>query len=799
MRRLFAQFVVIIFTCSILAGCPSREGAIPVEDPEAFFPERLSLGLPVFADIVKPIYGDTIIDTTDRTSLLSYDPDQAVLEGSNPGIIFSSKSEMFLSLNTEDDDLGRSEVSVIVGDVFVGDLGSLVNDDSVYKVDHTTGEIRLLNHFVHQVCEVIPAEIVQTVSTNAGSSVRHTVLHGDWVYVLTVEGNDCFDTTGIKRFYRLPLNYQFNSDETDETTTNELTIVSESLARAQLIFGWVDDDVTADPNDARLSYGFLGFGLAEQSLRFFDADRKEVWSQSRVLQTFPVIGMEGGRKQSPEYLAALTELDQYQYMIQLGLDVFVFDSTSEIFAKSFDETDTILTNRTFKMEAVRTESGIETVQEVKAISDSSDVVFVNANKIYRYDYASSVASPFSTRIFSVKSQLAPDVESEHESARFFSQFDLSECADGSEGDECRAAHNPELDSWQFITDCTEVLGCRFDEDTTDYCATSAELLVNPDAGELCTAADYRHLGELNDPADDADFRGFMQYAENYIRDLDFLLERGSLFITARMKEKDVLLRYFYNIDLTEPKPDRESVIFGARVSHFGLEAYISENNLFATSLWPKNIRSNECYKNHQQVTCNLGELEENDPSTSCSGKDLLEGLCFNEFIEYESLALFCSVAQVDAGECTDDQLISTNSLSVEGLTEDAKWLPLRDLASPSPEVASMYLLIGEDADVIDEGVLISPQLLPVNDVLGTIIPNESLGTLELKKVESVVDGWIADATFGRFDVIADDVIQQGGGGIARSLASVYFLSDPKSGAGTATKAVDVNILRPRIE
>ena len=66
--------------------------------------------------------------------------------------------------------------------------------------------------------------------------------------------------------------------------------------------------------------------------------------------------------------------------------------------------------------------------------------------------------------------------------------------------------------------------------------------------------------------------------------------------------------------------------------------------------------SNECYKKGQRVESNLGDCSESGGNSSCTGKDMLEGLCVDHFDEYESKALFCSAAQISDLSCSDAAL-----------------------------------------------------------------------------------------------------------------------------------------------
>ncbi|MFT5718939.1 MAG: hypothetical protein ACI9T7_003150, partial [Oleiphilaceae bacterium] len=663
MRSVLAQLSVILSVSLLLTAC-SNDGAKVVSDPEDFFVGPLSQGLPVFLEINEPYWAHDhssheSSDATSEGSLSLYSialPENGDAPN-DPVAIFSASSDQVTSLNTvlDENDKARTEISI------------LVSKGNVYKVDHqkgadNSGSIRKLNHFVNKVCEIIPVDVVQTIAV--GNDITHSVLHSDEIiYVVTVEGavskQDCSDPSKFKRFYELPLNFQFDANDEDESKTNELKPpVSESLARGKLMFGWVDDEVTvgdAETEDLRLTYGYLGYSSTEHKLRFYDEARLERWCQPRALQTFDVIEIAPGEF-SPEYLFQLTELEQQHYLLQFGLDVFIFDSTTEIFSKpnnvSYCEfgnisgtksasdiaIENILTDRIFKtsivLVGVLDES--ETVKSVVALSDDNEVVIVDDSSIYRYIYRDPNITPVTTRTFKVQ-QLASvsiDNPASQSSAYPFSQFDLKLCTTLTNAAECNDAHNLQANDWQFITGCDAGKGCSLAVDTADFCATTEELVADPTAGSLCSVLDHSHLEELNNANNDAEFRGFMQYDHDFINSLGYTLHDDSLFITARMTEKEILLRYFYNIDVTGVKSDRETVLFGERIDHFGFDVYINDDNLFATVLWETQKRENECYKNYQRVECDLGNVEAGSAFV-CSEKDLKDGNCFNGFQEYE--------------------------------------------------------------------------------------------------------------------------------------------------------------------
>jgi len=811
MRSVLAQLSVIISVSLLLTACPSNEGAEAVSEPTDFFAEPLPQGLPVFVEINEPYWAHDPSDTEDEKSLSLYSialPENG--EAANdPVSILSVSSEQITSLNTvpDENDQARTEISIVV------------NAGNVYKVDHqkgadNSGSIRLLNHFVNKVCEIIPIDVVQT--TSIGSDVTHTVLHSDKIiYVVTVEGavtaKDCADATKVKRFYELPLNFQFNANDDDESKINELKPpVSESLARGKLMFGWVDDEVTTNSEDKRLTYGYLGYSTTEKKLRFYDEDRVENWCQPRALQTFDVVTIAPD-EYSPEYLFQLTELERQQYQLQLGLDVFVFDSTTEIFSRppntSYCEVgdvagdrsssdiiiEGILTDRIFKTDITFAGNvgSAKTVKSVVTLSDDDEVVIVDDSSVFRYNYLDSYVAPITSRNFYVEKQspVSIDKVTYQNSAYPFSQFDLKPCMAHTNSSECSVAHDVEANDWQFITGCDADKGCHLEIETSEFCATAEELLSDPNAGSLCSVLDYRHLDELNNPDNDAEFRGFMQYERGFIKSMGYILHDNSLFITARMNEKEILLRYFYNVGVIGAKSDRETVLFGERENHFGFDVYINENNLFATVLWETQTRENECYKDYKRVNCDLGNPLKGAVDT-CTANDLDEGLCFHGFQEYESKALFCSAIELSNGDCNDSTLLSTDNLVVNGADESAKWLRILDLASGDSAKNVMYLLTDDNSSVLDEGVLTDPLLYEVNNNDGKPSTNNMLGQLN-GKVEAVGSGWVSNDNLARFDVITEEVEFLGQEVV--SVSNIYMATAPKSETTESVNKQMINV------
>jgi len=848
-NKLLVQLSVIVLSAMLLISCTGREKADVVTAQSDHNIDPLPIGSSVFAEINEPFFvrpkrtSEEIegkADLPDNLYLYSYAPPGADQSSSAISQILNADTSIVVPLNTSHDGEGRTEVSI------------LVQNDSVYKVDHVTNEIRLLNHFKNRVCEVIPVEIVDPSTRTEPDEFNFTVIHGDYVYVMTSDGDgtlsaeDCTNDNNFKRYYKLPLNYQFGSIEEDDSTTDELTPVSEALALSQFLFGWLDD-----PNQAGeliLKYGYLGYSGVEQRLNFYDQDSVLQWSQERVLESFPVVDLGTGAY-SDKYLFELTHLkpshyskqtqDQsseqkklqflkQHYMLQLGLDLFVFDSGSELFSKSFGDVDSVLVDRIHKVSVTNfTSINKRRVSEIVTVAttlfDDDDLLIIDDAKIYNYSYGASVVEPNQKyEITYPKHVTINDIG--YQEKRPFSQFDIKLCGDDVA---CQAAHDLELSTWQFIADCSATDGCSSDLVMDDYCETVAEKLITQSNETLCTSSNYLHLSELNDSGNDAEFRGDMQYLEDYINDIELLLHDDSLFITARMKEKEILLRYFYHKEFSDSKLDREQVLFGTRADMHGLDAYLSNDNLFLNALVPSLTRINECYRNYQKVSCNLGETVENGPQSGCTGKDLKDGLCVNEFREYESKALFCTAEQLSNQTCNDSDLSQIDAFAKEGEADDGKWIQLRDMTAgtissddmPSwlalsdktvsdVDASSMYLLAGNhqaalNAGVLNEGVLLNPFLSPVIETSGLV--GEPISTIS-GQVELVIGGWImrggetnkADV-LGQLDIVSEEVIQIGGTSTSVSQIEKYFLIDSEIDLPSLEKVGDFETQRPRTD
>lgn len=757
----FLQLSVLLLAMFYLAGC-AQEGPEDPEEEDVFIPDRLPFGLPVFEEIVEPFIASFDVDKTDSVAavpaVFSFDPDSVVNTGDiDVPHILSASDGLFVSLNTVDDIEGRDEITI------------LSSKDSIYKVNHQSGELRMLNHFAHKVCEILPVETL--VEKNDGSYV---VLHEELVYVVVVLNgtsfSDCNNSDYTKLYYELALNYQFDAGESSDET-NDLPVVKETKARSELIMGWVDNPETSDPSDKMLDYGYLGYSFTEQKLRFYDAERIALWEQSRELESFDSVKVSSNVS-SPKYIFSVTPLTALHYKIQLGRDVFVVDASTEFFNVPANEVAMILSDRVLMLDYLASDSvDQKSVLPAYFISDDTRIVFENSGKLFLLNYLAGKSLPSLPSIKQSNSVSLSDMG--YEDVYSFSQFDIESCDAFSDVAACEAANtaDPLINaSWQFITSCDASSDCELDTTIPDLCVTLSEWTGDP-AEIICTPSDYRHITELNDPVNDAEFLGYMQYAKDYIKSLELQFYANTMLITARMNEHDVLLRYFYEVPLTEPKGNREQLIFGERLEHHGLDTYVSENNLFVTSLmYAGQERVNECYKNYKQVPCNSSVCVDFDPEQGETG-------CINGFKEYESTALFCSAQSLADRTCSDDEIAGTNTLSAEQGNQDARWLQLNDFTQTATGIPkpNMFLFVGDEQEVQDEGVLVNSRLIEVEDSDGTVYGFSAIDSFD--RVESVPrSGAIYETDIARVDVISEEIRQDASG--LSSQADLYFVVEP---------------------
>lgn len=861
--RLFARLSIFTVFAITLVGC-TKEGTLPATESPDFFQEPPALPPISYSPVDEPFIGfvldapetvddddnyvildedgnpvpDTqlFVERDDKAlSLLSYDPsfeadDQLAFDGGkggesfqaeNPSVVVKADTGLISMLNTADDDSRQPEHTVYS------------RLDIVFVVTHASGENRALRQFTNPVCEIIPAQTVETQDDGAGN-VLHKVINAPWVYVKTAvsscngSGTDYSDIQ--TRYFKLPLNYDANATKfelcagepigqevgvnTNQATckTKKFSSVLESEARAQVIFAWELDDSTAALNDYRLTYGYLGFGVSEERFRFYDASRDVVWSQARNTERVDV----GNDDEAIPYVFQLAHLSDYNYLLQLGRDLFVFNSTQDLFSKTFLDESSILVDRVYRLDAqYATLESREILSPVKVSSNGSDMLFLDQSKLLKHDYISASFTPDVADLPNNYSVIYEDQLrelNEFTTTRSFSQFDIQNCQNEGADDEelsqvardaliddCVNAHDvtdAQLPSpgepWQFVTECDNLLGCSVVVDSGDYCVTAAELLVDPSLAELdnpCSAANYLHLNELDSPANNAELLGFLQYANAHVRELSLMLEGNTLFMLAKMKERELLLRYQYLIPLTSPIAEREQVMLGARYKHFGLRAQPSDNGMFITALRKSGTQENVCYKNYQRVSCDLGNEISSGTSVSCTGLDLTNGDCTNQFNEYASYPLYCSNAQIQAGACTeectqqqiDDGDCAASCSPADILAGDCpvalqpvfhlmvdrtnapfgKWLAANDYSNGALE-RKMYLLAAADSSAVsDEGVLENPSLWSVNSANDQLSASALLSLTNVD-VEDVLPLRIENTSTAWLDVVSSDVVDTGG-------------------------------------
>lgn len=752
MTRLLAQLCMTLGLLAGLSACVDREGPADPERPVRYFVDPVPDGVTQYQSIVEPFLAEGVAQNSEGDAefnrqthtLFSFDPAQnsvaAVLDSAGR----NDQAGIVQPLNTTYDLRAESEYSI------------LVRNDSVFVVDHADGSYRGLVHFSNPVCAVKPKTVVKPEPS--GASVSYQVLHDHAVYVQTTEGdgsrNDCADPTRYKRYYRLALNFRFDAFANDPSYSNDLVSVTEAEYTAELVFGWRD---TGAAPDMTLDYGFLGYDSQASELVFFDQNRQRRWTQARQLERFTPVSVNGGFTAATVF--QVDALPDYQYLVQLGRDVFVVDAGREFFDRAPSEVPAILSDRVLQ----RTTDADNVIRsELRFTHNNADVLIYDASKLFRYPYAPATTPPNAAN-YSVQDLSSIGYGREtFERRHLFSQFDLRSCDFFSDVAACELVNfhqDSNVAAWQFITACTAGLGCSMPVDTTDYCTTQAEFIQTQNGSNLCSVRNYLHLNELNDTSNDASLVGFMPYVADYARDLEFMMDEQSVFITARMNERDILIRYFYQLPLSDPKSSREKVVFGQRIAHAGLDAYLSEGNLFVTVLnnLDNNVRSNECYENYQQIDCE-----------ECSVDERLSGLCVDHYREYRSMALFCSAQQLTGGTCTDNQIIPVNQLLAHAADRDGKWLEVKDLANQVNGAMGRYLSLVQSDSVSDEGVLSSPSIVAINNQSGAVmdqLESQAQNQANVRgslvgQVESVESQWILDAQLRRLNLIGQDVFEQ---------------------------------------
>lgn len=778
-----SHLYILISVFMLLLGCAEKASVESVDERDPL-PDRTTPPAPVFTQVDEPFYASENGEAG-PLELSSFDPNQPA---DDIGMVQQSDVELIEELHLE---TGRVSVAV--------------NRDIVFRIDHESNEIRGLSSFTAPICEILTAETVSTTET--ATELRHHVLNQPWVYVVTTSGDtfaECDNANTVKQYQKLPLNYLFNARDVDDDLTNEITTVNEAEARAQLVFGWVDDPDVPGTDEKVLDYGYLGYSLYDEKLYFFDSEKEIRWTQDRSVERFDSVSLDNGGK-SPTYLSEIWKLNHTHYLLQLGTDIFVVDATEDLFGLDFPSVPQVFSDRILSITAETIENPIAVgadlrrVDPVEFVSNETDILLFDDGKIFHLEYDQGPQPN------TVKDHLViyPNItlddmrETEHKP---FSQFNLKACSiltDASERAECESANNADAftnPGWQFITDCEASLGCDFDMPVNEACVL---VPTGADGEILCSASEYAHLDELDEPANDADFRGFMQYEAAYMRDRAFFLYDDSVFITAKMSERDILLRYFYNVDLSEPKNVREQLLIGATENslHQNIKIIESEDQFYISSLVPKNQkRFNECYKNAERVACDLGNSE-NGNNSSCTGKDLAEGLCVDFFEEYASMAYLCSLQQLNDGDCSDNNLAGPTSISVIDETlYNARWIKLKDLPNQVNEQPpeKMYIFRGSKDDVEDEGVLVDASLFQFNTTDSTIEEGSSVARVD--RVEDVLNtSFIQDVSLARLDLVSADPLNTVTG---KASVGIFYLQNPEDKDTSMLYKVGTRVISP---
>ncbi len=676
--------------------------------------------------------------------------------------ILETNANISLQLNTDTSN----------GDL--ADYSILVNNDSVWVLNLVTKQARFLWHSAQKICALHHIETLHQdieVAGDGSETEVYRVIDDERVIVQTVSevggsANCQTEDDSLKRYYELGLVV----DEADKFDVITATPIDEGLALSQLIIGY------RDTNSGRvIDYGYLGYSSNIQRLEFYDAQRQLEWFQDRTLETFTKLILPSG-EQSPSTLLNLTEVDDFRYVLQLGIDMFLVDSASEIFALAQDsvnnesnadennvvEVDDILTDRFLRTEL----SEVVLNHEVSYYLDERDffntgdaLLFENAYKIYRFPLPSK--SPITGlapyRIESTGSLGGGVTELAFSEASAFSQFDLITCQ--SDDQDCIDAHDVSGSSWQFIVACDMNNGCVLPQQESGICRTPQNGLIDLPA---CDSSAYQHLADLDNDANNAEVIGFMRYGQEYVSTLDLFHVEDSLIIKAKMRDREVLLRYVYDEPLSAPKISREQVLFGKDSTVQDIRVHELGGELFVNYLTPRSLRSNECYKNYIRVACNLASTERGGPN-ECTKKDFEAKvkLCYNQYRTYEPVAVHCTADEIAQAQCDE-----SSAQQVGASDEGAKWLRL-DRANQLGE-SLMALLVGNNDEAVDanelgEGALYNPELYLPNAVTGE--PETLLGSVN-GRVESTVGGSVEESLINpsvddpqirldaRFDVVS---------------------------------------------
>jgi hypothetical protein len=817
LRSAWLLLVLLLPACSKDGPEPEERFIAPVQSPPPQ-PET------VFVAIDQGFFGQVGCDSTSELSFLSFDPDspltpatcdtelgfEANQEIANPKRVVKANNQIRLELFTRLNEMGEPE-SLRPDKTLLEGVGTIKLID--HTTDFVTSYVLPTQSFI---CDLLPATRVETAN-GSGAIQQFNILNENYIYIVLANdgtSNACQNTSGVFQYLKLPFNYQFDardenvcdnepqgqSDDYSSCKTRILTYVSESEATAQIVFGWVNDEDTPTPLDMKLSFGFLGYSYEDQKLRFYDESKALEWEQSRQVETFTASNLNQ-YNEKPARVFNLTALPNQQYLLQIGRDIFLFDSSSELFSRSLADVDVLFSDRILKV----TPNADGSINVLKPNFDDDDLVLIDQFKVFSKEYLSDYVEPVKSGEFQVYNAGYLEFNPVYRAFQSFSQFDLQDCRFNSNASACADAHMTDDSSWTFIEDCSSATNCSFDVDTTDYCVSPAEENVSTLPDELCTPSKYEDLNELDDTQNDAIFRGFIQYGPDFIRSADYELFEDSLLITARMQEREVLVRYFFKEDLSSPKASREQLLLGQRLAHGAIQASTDNNDLYINTLVSRNMISNRCFSGYSEIPCDLNELEENG-SGVCTGKDVNEGLCIDKYSEYESLALYCSNSDLTAGNCNDDGI---SSLRVGPDQHYVKWLQVQepsnfDIDAPLPYQNSFYALVAPDIEpsssgesnlsyVREEGVLGNPLLIEVSDPENNVL-GRTLGRIE-GEVESSYPIRLDSSEVGRLDVNSQEIANANGVS-ADSESSIFFIKGFDLSSVEVFKAGSINYPRP---
>lgn len=692
-------------------------------------------------------------------SVLNYDPSMPIekpqcIDGedvlpesvtkANAEKVFDLSLGRYLYLDTHRDNLHSPEYLVHA------------SNNSVRLIDLRNNEARGLSSFTGVVCDLMPSKMFTVESVSANEEKWHE-LDEMFVYVEVIADgssvSDCLDSSLFRRYFKVPLNYDLAATDfevcdnetnggssAEDCKTRQLFDVYQAEATRSVIKAFILDEDSLTPNARKLVYGYIGWGEEERKLKFWNDENELVWELGLSLDAFDVIEtMDNGR----EYLVSLSELEDQYYMMQLGRELFLF-SGRDLFEKSPAE---VFSDAIYSLVARVGDGDTELVRHVKYTNDDDELVLYDDGKFFIKNYKASFSTPVSDITYSFNESIEK-ASSEYHDGFKFSQFDLSDCAYSADEDACTAANDFESDSWSLMSSCDLVLGCAQPSPSYD------------------------------DPVNDVSLIGFVSFYDDFMRDIEFQLYRDHLLINAKLIERDALVWYDYNQPLTAPKLLRESRLFGERQVQSFSKPVVHDGGIYITSLFRDSFVGNRCYRGYGEVDCNLNSSQTGG-NGECTGADLSQGLCRLGKYNFESRALYCSDAQVDAGECQDDNQITSNDRQFEQANQDAKWLPTLNIDTAGGMQKSVRVMISTDQQISsvspqqsyvkDEGVLGNPTVYEVQDNSGAPILGGIVDGFE-GEVESIENLFLLRDGRGRLEVNSAEFV---GGGLDRKESQIY--------------------------